>query len=199
VTVLGDLAQGTAVAATDSWASTLAHLGKPGARIVPLTTGYRVPAEIVALANRLLPRLATGVSPAVSIRRSAGSLAVRPATDLAVAAALAVREALAAEGSIAVIARDAAVPGLTAAMRAAGIAATALTDAGTDAGTDADRVTVVPASLAKGLEYDQVIVVEPADVVDAEPRGLHRLYVVLTRAVSRLVVLHARPLPAELA
>jgi DNA helicase IV len=43
-----------------------------------------------------------------------------------------------------------------------------------------------------------VIVVEPADIVDAEQRGLHRLYVVLTRAVSRLAVVHRRPLPAAL-
>jgi hypothetical protein len=221
VTVLGDLAQGTAVSATDSWASTLAHLGKPGARIVPLTTGYRVPAEIVALANRLLPRLATGVAPAESLRRSAGSLAIEPVarTELAAAATSVVRAALAAEGSIAVIAADAAVAGLAAALATAGIPAAQLGDGlteraapaertaappapaqGTDlAGLDeGPRVTVVPASLAKGLEYDQVVVVEPADVVDAEPRGLHRLYVVLTRAVSRLVVLHARPLPAPL-
>ena len=61
------------------------------------------------------------------------------------------------------------------------------------------RVSVLPATVAKGLEYDHVIVVEPADIVDAEPRGLHRLYVVLTRAVSRLDVLHARPLPGALA
>jgi DNA helicase IV len=60
------------------------------------------------------------------------------------------------------------------------------------------RVAVVPASLAKGLEYDHVIAVEPAEIVDAEPRGLNRLYVILTRAVSRLDVLHARPLPEEL-
>ncbi|HEY0698159.1 MAG TPA: AAA family ATPase, partial [Micromonospora sp.] len=64
---------------------------------------------------------------------------------------------------------------------------------------DAGRVTVVPATLAKGLEYDQVIVVEPAAIVAAEPRGLHRLYVVLTRAVSRLSVLHREPLPGPLA
>jgi DNA helicase IV len=56
----------------------------------------------------------------------------------------------------------------------------------------------VPATLAKGLEYDQVIVAEPAQIVDAEPRGLHRLYVVLTRAVSRLTVLHAHDLPPAL-
>ena len=64
---------------------------------------------------------------------------------------------------------------------------------------DASRITVVPASLAKGLEYDHVVVAEPAAIVEAEPRGLSRLYVVLTRAVSRLVVVHGRPLPAELA
>lgn len=59
-------------------------------------------------------------------------------------------------------------------------------------------MTLLPASIAKGLEYDHVIAVEPADIVAAEPRGLHRLYVVLTRAVSRLHIVHARPLPPEL-
>jgi superfamily I DNA/RNA helicase len=92
-----------------------------------------------------------------------------------------------------VIAADAAVARLTAALAAAGIASATPDDI-----DEAARVTVVPASLAKGLEYDHVIVVEPAEIVSAEPRGLHRLYVVLTRAVSRLAVLHARPLPEAL-
>jgi DNA helicase IV len=56
-------------------------------------------------------------------------------------------------------------------------------------------VTLLPASLVKGLEFDHVIVVEPGDIVAAEPRGHSRLYVVLTRAVSSLVVLHREPLP----
>lgn len=60
------------------------------------------------------------------------------------------------------------------------------------------RVMVVPATLAKGLEYDHVIVVEPAAIAEAETRGLNRLYVVLTRAVSRLDVLHTRDLPPQL-
>jgi DNA helicase IV len=64
--------------------------------------------------------------------------------------------------------------------------------------TDDERVTVVPAGLAKGLEFDHVVVVEPADIVNDEERGLNRLYVVLTRAVSRLEVLHRRPLPRPL-
>jgi DNA helicase IV len=60
----------------------------------------------------------------------------------------------------------------------------------------------VPASAAKGLEFDSVVLLEPAEIVAAEPNrvdGLRRLYVVLTRAVSRLTVLHDEPLPPELA
>ncbi len=58
---------------------------------------------------------------------------------------------------------------------------------------------MLPATVAKGLEYDHVIVVEPIEIVEAEPRGLNRLYVVLTRAVSRLAIVHKRELPAALA
>ncbi len=64
------------------------------------------------------------------------------------------------------------------------------------------RVCVVPAPTAKGLEYDRVVVVEPAAIAAAEPderTGLRRLYVVLTRAVSGLAVVHAEPLPDPLA
>ena len=64
------------------------------------------------------------------------------------------------------------------------------------------RVDLVPATLAKGLEFDHVVLLEPAAVVAGEPdrvTGLRRLYVCLTRAVSSLVVVHADELPAELA
>ncbi|MFC9496981.1 hypothetical protein [Streptomyces sp. NPDC056982] len=79
---------------------------------------------------------------------------------------------------------------------------TALTDSGIEVGGADDpraRVTVLGASVAKGLEYDHVVAVEPAAVAEAERRGLHRLYVVLTRAVSRLDVVHSRPLPFAVA
>ncbi|MDQ1651359.1 MAG: hypothetical protein QOI35_559 [Cryptosporangiaceae bacterium] len=202
VTVLGDLAQGTAVAAPSDWSVTLEHLGKPTARIVPLTTGYRVPAEILELANRLVPALGVAVAPAVSIRRAAGSLTVRRVGELGKAVADAAADALVTEGSIAVIAADSLVPSLAAALAEAGIGAARLggaDDLRTELAEAAPRVTLVPATLAKGLEYDQVIVAEPAEIVAAEPRGLHRLYVVLTRAVSRLTVLHAHDLPPALA
>ncbi|WP_156185039.1 ATP-binding domain-containing protein, partial [Allosalinactinospora lopnorensis] len=57
---------------------------------------------------------------------------------------------------------------------------------------------MVPATLAKGLEFDSVIIAEPARIAAAEPRGLNRLYVALTRAVSHLHIVHATPLPPAL-
>jgi DNA helicase IV len=193
ITLLGDLAQGTAPWATTNWRESLSHLGKPDAAVVPLTVGFRVPAVVVALANRLLPALDVAVPPAESLRHD-GALRVLPVSDARTAAVAEVRAALDHEGSVAVIAADAAVEGLRAALAGAGIATADVDDV--DA---AARVTLVPATLAKGMEYDHVVVVEPAEIVAAEPRGLHRLYVVLTRAVSRLDVVHAHPLPAALA
>jgi DNA helicase IV len=193
VTVLGDLAQGTAPWAARSWDETLAHLGKAGARVVPLTTGFRVPAAVVTFANRLLPALRVDV-PAARSLRSDGELTVRAVDDLPAATVAAVRAALAHDGSVGVIAAEPDVAAVTAALHAAGIATATADDV-----LDAARVTVLPATVAKGLEYDHVVTVEPAAIVAAEPRGLHRLYVVLTRAVSRLDVLHSRPLPEPLA
>jgi DNA helicase IV len=192
ITLLGDLAQGTAPWAARDWAETLRHLGKPDAAVVALTTGFRVPDAVLELANRLLPALQVDVPKAVSLRRD-GWLAIRPVSDVDGCVVDEVRSALHHEGSIAVIAADAAAAALTALLQGAGLDVTAPDDEESTA-----RVTVLPATLAKGLEYDHVIVVEPAQIVAAEPRGLHRLYVVLTRAVSRLAVLHAQPLPEPL-
>ncbi|MEU5941831.1 AAA family ATPase [Micromonospora sp. NPDC047548] len=192
ITLLGDLAQGTAPWAATDWRESLAHLGKPDAAVVPLSVGFRVPAVVVAFANRLLPALAVDVPPAESLRRD-GALDVRTVTDLDTATVAEVRAALAHDGSVGVIAADDAVDRLRAALAAAGVPTATADDVETAA-----RVTVVPATLVKGLEYDHVVVVEPAAIVAAEPRGLHRLYVVLTRAVSRLAVLHTAPLPAPL-
>ncbi|MFI6054869.1 HelD family protein [Streptomyces violascens] len=189
LTVLGDLAQGTTPWAARGWPGQLAHLGKPGAEVVPLTTGFRVPAAIVELANRLLPALDVDVPSGQSLRRD-GELRYRSAAtprELADVAVEAVRAALDREGSVGVIAADRDVPALSAALESAGLDAAA-----------AARVTLLPATLAKGLEYDHVVAVEPAEIAAAEERGLHRLYVVLTRAVSGLEIVHSRPLPEEL-
>jgi len=63
---------------------------------------------------------------------------------------------------------------------------------------DAARLTLVPVTLAKGLEFDHVVLVEPGKIATGEAYGLRRLYVALTRAVSRLTVFHTEPLPVEL-
>ena len=197
-TILGDLAQGTTPWATASWPEALHHLGKSEAHIEELTKGFRVPEEVIAYASRLLPAIAPGLAPATSVRDAPGSLTVRLVTDgLDAALVEACRTSLTYEGSTGLIAADARIPQLAGALEAAGLP---YLSPGAETTAEA-RLTLVPASLAKGLEYDYVVLDEPAAVVAGEPderTGLRRLYVALTRAVSGLAVLHTEPLPAQL-
>ncbi|WP_229834182.1 HelD family protein [Streptomyces xantholiticus] len=197
-TVLGDLAQGTTPWATASWAEALSHLGKPEAAVEELTAGFRVPREVIAYASRLLPHMSPGLAAVSSVRETPGSLDVRSVLDdLDGAVVAACAESLRHDGSIGLIAADARVPALASALASAGLP---YLSPGEETTPDA-RLTLVPASLAKGLEYDYVVLEEPSSIVAAEPdlrTGLRRLYVALTRAVSGLTVLHARPLPSEL-
>src|SRR4051794_11595393 len=195
LTVLGDLAQATGPWSSDDWARTLEDLGRPGTVVRPLTRGYRVPGEVLDYANRLLPAIAPGLPPATAVRREPGSLSVRPVASLAGPVRDVVGELAAGEGSIGVVCADADVAEVVRLLADAGLPARALGDDGEAAA----RIAVVSAALVKGLEFDAVVVVDPAAIVAAEPRGLHRLYVVLTRAVSTLVVLHRGDLPAALA
>jgi DNA helicase IV len=192
-TVLGDLAQGTTPWATSSWASLLSNLGKPETDVRELSVGYRVPRQILDYASSLLAVIAPGLRPASSLRADPGALSVLrvPSATLAREVVAAATQACARPGSVAVIAADPQVRSLAGAFDAAGLEHGA-------PGADA-RLTLVPVTLAKGLEYDHVIVVEPARIAQAEARGLQRLYVALTRAVSRLTVLYAEPLPEPLA
>ena len=195
-TVLGDLAQGTTPWATRSWQEALTHLGKPEALVEELTAGFRVPTDVITYASRLLPHIAPGLTPVVSIRENPGHFEVRPVSgpkDVVEAC----RELLRHEGSTGLIAADARVPELAGALEQAGIP---YLGPGEETTMDT-RLTLVPASLAKGLEYDYVVLDEPQAVVDGEPderTGLRRLYVTLTRAVSGLTVTHTAPLPTQL-
>jgi DNA helicase IV len=196
-TVLGDLAQGTTPWATRSWDEALAHLGKADGVIEELTAGFRVPTDVITFASRLLPHIAPGLTPVASVRENPGFFDVREISGTGEVVA-ACEELLRNEGSTGLIAADARVPELAEALTAAGIPYLAPGEE-TTAET---RLTLVPASLAKGLEYDYVVLDEPQAVVDGEPderTGLRRLYVALTRAVSGLTVTHTAPLPAALA
>ena len=96
-------------------------------------------------------------------------------------------------GRLAVIVPDARVNVISDSLKSSGV------DHGlTDAGALEDKVTVVPVSLVKGLEIDVAVVVEPIEILNGEKNGLRALYVALTRATQRLIIVHAEPLPEAL-
>jgi DNA helicase IV len=178
------------------WAEALRHVGHPEAPVTELVEGFRVPADVIDYAARLLPLIAPGLTPPRSVRHARGELSLRASDPLAAVAAT-VAELLSREGTLGVIVPSAWVERADEAL--AGIVHRRVGDA---AGPDAFvRVEVVDAALAKGLEFDHVLLLEPARLVADEPdrtTGLRRLYVCLTRAVTSLTVLHGQPLPPEL-
>ncbi|GAA1164452.1 AAA family ATPase [Ornithinimicrobium humiphilum] len=204
LTVLGDIAQGTTPWSTGSWEESLQHLGKPLGReevhLEVLDRGFRVPASVIDYAARLLPEMAPGLGAPRSVRSHPGRLEVTRVQDPVPGTVDAARELSALEGSLGVIVPDAWVGRVGAALAAAGVEHEVLD--GSHAEERILPVHLVPATVAKGLEFDQVVVTEPAAIAAAEPdrrTGLRRLYVVLTRAVSGLTVVHADDLPGPLA
>src|SRR3954447_8784938 len=152
LTVLGDLAQATSPWSPSDWQETLADLGRPGAVVRPLTRGYRVPGEVLDFANRLLPLIAPGLPAATAVRSEPGALTVRPVAALGEPLVEVVTELAAVPGSIGIVCADAAAADVAAVLSAAGASVLS------DDGDEAARVAVVPATLAKGLEFDAVVV-----------------------------------------
>jgi DNA helicase IV len=143
LTVLGDLAQGTTPWAAEDWAVQTRHLGRKQVEYTELITGFRVPEVIIELANRLLPRLGVSVPAARSVR-SDGSVHVLACDDVLTATVDTVDKALVDEGIVGVIAPDPLLEELRNAL------------------PESPRVELVPAGLAKGLEFDHVVVAEPS-------------------------------------
>lgn len=209
LTVLGDLAQATTPWASRDWSDVLGHLAKPDGHVEQLTAGFRVPGDVIELAARLLPSIAPGLEPPTAVRRARGRLTI---TDAPLDDVLA--DVAGLEGSVGLIVPDDAVAHLRTTLAAAGIAFAVVgeqdderpapdeTDVDPDDASEFDaHLDLVPASLAKGLEFDHVVLHDPAAIVAAEPNhatGLRRLYVCLTRAVTSLVVRHDGDLPPEL-
>ncbi len=196
LTVLGDIAQATGAHAYGSWEEVLPHLPRsPRLRREELTLGYRAPAQILEFASRLLPLSAPSIRPTASVRvgRTAPSIEQVPATSLAVAA-LSAGFGLVDEGF------------LVGVISPPGALETSLVAASRhdprvgrlDRDGMSRPVTIVPAPLAKGLEFDAVVVVEPAGIADGDLRGLRLLYVALTRPIQRLSIVHSLPLPEVL-
>ena len=185
-TILGDVAQATGPVPYASWDELLVQLpGGGAAEIEELKHAYRVPREIMALALPLLEHIAPDVEPPVAYRAGADPpRIVRAESPLDAAYEEAARLA-GAEGLLAVI----APPSLRGDVEAA-----------PGSLFDDTRISVLTPRESKGMEFDHVIVVEPALIVEegAGGQGLRELYVALTRPTTTLVVVHARPLPAEL-
>jgi DNA helicase IV len=196
MTILGDLAQATGPVSSTSWDDALRHLGRPpNAEHAELTIGYRLPGAFLVLANRLLALAAPGVAPSRSARDDGDPPDVHALTaDELIGVVAQHAHALAKEfATVAVVAVDARVDELRAAIEERGVV---LAEPGE---VTPDRpLVVVPAALAKGLEFDAVIVVEPAEIMAEEPAGARLLFVALTRAVQHLALAHAQPLPAVL-
>jgi DNA helicase IV len=182
-TLLGDIAQATGPVPYDRWLELLPYLdAAEHAEVEELRHAYRVPREIMELALPLLERIAPEAEPPVAYRVGAERPRVVEA-DPPLAAAFEEAARLAGEeGLLAVIA-----PG-------------SLRGEGESALFDDSRIAVLTPREAKGMEFDHVIVVEPAQIVDeaVEGQGLRELYVALTRPTTTLVLVHARPLPPEL-
>jgi DNA helicase IV len=195
MTVVGDLAQATGPWAPASWDDVLALLPdqKP-ARVVGLSVGYRIPAQIMALADKVMAAATPSLRSPTAVRVGDAAPEIVGVDDRdalgAVVASETAKMATALSGSVAVVVPDAMVDEMSAALTAAGVAHGRATRTGLD-----DDITLVPVSVVKGLELDGVVVVEPSAIVAEETLGLRALYVALTRPTQRLTVVHADPLP----
>ena len=195
ITVVGDIAQATGPWAPRHWDEVTAHLpAQRPARLVELTVSYRTPAEVVEVAGRILERAVPGMRPPVAVRRTGEVPQVRSSfpgalADAAATAALELVDDL-RPGTVGVLAPSSLVADLQVALDRAGANAADPRLEGLGA-----PLSLLPVDLANGLEFDAVVVVEPAAVAEESPQGLRALYVAVTRPTRRLTVVHERPLP----
>ncbi len=171
LTMLGDVAQATGPVTYGRWQELEPYLPEDiDVRIEELRHAYRVPAEIMELALPLLDRIAPGVEPPLAYRQGGSPpKLVRVGADELLAAA----------------AREAAVfdDGLLAIIGPRSLVESEVLE---------DTFLLTPPQ-AKGLEFDHVVVIEPALIVEeGGERGLRELYVALTRPTKTLVVVHSR-------
>lgn len=194
VTLLGDLAQATSRCAVGSWEEALGLVAGGQGEVVELPRAFRAPAPILDLANSLLPAMGVAVTPAESVREGERALEIVRVEqgDLITRLAEAAADASARPGSVGVIVPPdmPEMPDPVAALGGLGVPCERLTSF-----NDPRAVVVVPSTDVKGLEFDHVVLAEPAAIADAGPMGLRELYIALTRAVVRLTVVHSGPVP----
>ncbi|PRY48658.1 DNA helicase IV [Geodermatophilus tzadiensis] len=195
MTVVGDVAQTGSLAGADRWDAVLRpHVGDAW-RLEELTVNYRTPAEVMELAADVLAASGTGLRPPRSVRTGGAPPAaeVTGSSGLAARAAAVAAELAGGEGTTAVLVPPSRLADVVAALREL----RPDVQSGPGADSSAGPVVLTPGE-AKGLEFDSVVLTDPQGVLDEGVRGVNDLYVALTRATQRLVVLSPGPLPAVL-
>jgi DNA helicase IV len=197
MTIVGDLAQATGPLAPTDWQDVLDHLpDRKPSRVIGLSVGYRIPGQIMELANKVMAAATPTLRAPQSVRvGDATPIIVRAPGALGAAVADEVRTITASlpNASLGVIAPDSMIDQLSEHLTEAGVNHGTATRTGLDEG-----VTLVPVSVVKGLELDAVVVVEPARIVADHEHGMRSLYVALTRPTQRLSIVHADDLPEPL-
>jgi DNA helicase IV len=195
MTVVGDIAQATGPLAANDWNDVLEHLPtKKDPRVVGLSVGYRIPAQIMELADKVMLAATPGLRAPRSVREGDEGPAIIPVAAYAslidAVVACAAKVTARGGGRAAIICAEDSIEAISQSLNAAGIKHGLARAAGLD-----QDLSIVPATMAKGLELDDVIVVEPASVVAEDPQGLRLLYVTLTRSTRSLSIVHQKPLP----
>jgi DNA helicase IV len=192
-TIVGDIAQAASAAAASNWKDALAPLltDSPESdrwRLEELTVNYRTPSQIAAAAESMAIANGLHVTESRAVRSSEWPITVM--TD-AVEAVRVDREPDGSGGTLAVIVLESGIRELTARLvaefgDAVGLGAAGLTR----------DIAVITPQDAKGLEFDSVVVVDPAGILAASERGAGALYVAMTRATQRLTLVADGELPA---
>jgi DNA helicase IV len=184
MTVVGDIAQTGDLAGAPSWGEMLSPYVANRWRLTELTVNYRTPAEIMVVATDVLASFDPDAVPPSSVRDSGLPPWHQKVDELKSEVAAAVERELARidDGRLAVL-----VP--------RGLAE----EFGAGAGDLESPVVTLTVGQSKGLEFDSVLLVEPALMLSESPRGANDLYVAMTRATKRLGVLHTGQLPSVLA
>ncbi|MGH3932147.1 MAG: ATP-binding domain-containing protein, partial [Pseudonocardiaceae bacterium] len=196
MTVVGDIAQTGDRAGASSWQEVLGPYVAQRWRLEQLTVNYRNPAEIAVLADRVLAALDLGIAPPQSVRSTGLPPRFVPVVDLRqeLPPVVAAELATVGDGRLAVLGPRAQVGELGKL-----IEAEVPGPVGTSDGDLDTPVTVLSVAQAKGLEFDAVVLVDPAAILAESPRGLGDLYVALTRATHRLAIVYSGELPEVLA
>lgn len=197
MTIVGDIAQATGAVAPDSWDEVLKSLPtRKEPRVTGLSVGYRIPAQIMELANKVMNAATPGLRAPQSVRQGDEGpqfTHVASSDELATRTADIARQLIASRemGNAAVVCPDHMVQEISTALTNLNVAHGIANTTGLE-----ERLTVVPVTVVKGLELDDVIVVEPHLIVKNFEQGMRLLYVALTRSTRSLQIVHHHDLPS---